>query len=712
MKYRTLTFALAVGAATTAGLSLLKVNKPVVIGSTAVVVVVGAGLVISFKKQDKSSKTIDISSEEVSRSEPEPTTAKEFFERGNNKVTQLDTEGAIIDYTKAIEIEPKDSDIYLYRGLAKKELSDLNGAREDLMHAAILGNKDASERLKNTYPNLQSLIDAETEQIIKDPNNRNAFINRGLLKEKFDLIDALNDYTQAIRIDSKNAKSYFYRGIVKSKLKNNLDAINDFRKAMEIDPYKYRESYDRNIANKLIDQLIEQDFEESKNEENALGDLLGNLLRIETQTIPYDSYEYNLRGISKYQEGDIHGSIYDFSKALDIDKKDECLHFNRGRARHVQGDYLFNKADLTDNIELNDYLYDLGSKIYELAITDFTNAIKINPHNAKAYSRRALARIRFRDKEEGCLYTVYHDNSRDAYRDLKRSSELGDQNAQNIIRTFLKRQIFTQQDIIDEEVSNSESGENTSKYFLECANRKVANFETQGAISDYTKAIELDPEDSSIYRFRGLAKKELGNIKDAYKDWLKSAALGDRKAIKLLITHNKKDPKEIEMIDYLPLEFYLESSKTKYKSGDYKSAIDALNKAIEMHPNNGIFYSLRGIFKFSSGHPLEAIFDLDKAIELNPYDAINYFYRGTCLKNPFKGKTDLVGAISDFNNVVKVKESSESYLQLGFCQSLLGNFKDAINDFNKAIQINPYLETDPKILKAIDLAKNNSKENC
>jgi hypothetical protein len=50
MKLRNTAIALGIGAATAAGLSLLKVNKDLVIGSTAVVV--GAGLMIALKDKE------------------------------------------------------------------------------------------------------------------------------------------------------------------------------------------------------------------------------------------------------------------------------------------------------------------------------------------------------------------------------------------------------------------------------------------------------------------------------------------------------------------------------------------------------------------------------------------------------------------------------------------------------------------------------------
>ena len=50
MKLRNTAIALGIGAATATGLSLLKVNKDLVVGATAVVV--GAGLMISLKDKN------------------------------------------------------------------------------------------------------------------------------------------------------------------------------------------------------------------------------------------------------------------------------------------------------------------------------------------------------------------------------------------------------------------------------------------------------------------------------------------------------------------------------------------------------------------------------------------------------------------------------------------------------------------------------------
>ena len=86
MKLRSTAIALGVGAATAAGLSLLKVDKPVVIGSTAVVV--AGGLMIAGRDEEELN-------------------TDSYIESGFNKAKSGDNQGAISDFDKAIEIDQK-----------------------------------------------------------------------------------------------------------------------------------------------------------------------------------------------------------------------------------------------------------------------------------------------------------------------------------------------------------------------------------------------------------------------------------------------------------------------------------------------------------------------------------------------------------------------------------------------------------------------------
>ncbi len=56
----------------------------------------------------------------------------------------------------------------------------------------------------------------------------------------------------------------------------------------------------------------------------------------------------------------------------------------------------------------------------------------------------------------------------------------------------------------------------------------------QGAISDYNKAIEIDPQYALAYNIRGLLKGMLGDFKGGCLDLRKASSLGSEDATKLL----------------------------------------------------------------------------------------------------------------------------------------------------------------------------------
>ena len=53
--------------------------------------------------------------------EDNPTTAREYFDRGILKVKLLKIRGAIEDYNKAIELDPSYAAVYNFRGMLKIE---------------------------------------------------------------------------------------------------------------------------------------------------------------------------------------------------------------------------------------------------------------------------------------------------------------------------------------------------------------------------------------------------------------------------------------------------------------------------------------------------------------------------------------------------------------------------------------------------------------
>ena len=72
----------------------------------------------------------------------------QYNESGNSKMENGDVNGAMEDYTKALEVFPNDPVINYNRGVAKYNLGDTNGACIDFRKASKLGRNESLEAIQ------------------------------------------------------------------------------------------------------------------------------------------------------------------------------------------------------------------------------------------------------------------------------------------------------------------------------------------------------------------------------------------------------------------------------------------------------------------------------------------------------------------------------------------------------------------------------------
>ena len=77
-----------------------------------------------------------------------PQYALAYYNRALAKDGLQDYQGAIVDYTKAIEINPQYADPYSNRGIARELVNDLEGACRDWRKAADFGLTEPAEWVK------------------------------------------------------------------------------------------------------------------------------------------------------------------------------------------------------------------------------------------------------------------------------------------------------------------------------------------------------------------------------------------------------------------------------------------------------------------------------------------------------------------------------------------------------------------------------------
>ena len=121
------------------------------------------------------------------------------------------------------------------------------------------------------------------------------------------------------------------------------------------------------------------------------------------------------------------------------------------------------------------------------------------------------------------------------------------------------------------------------------------------AISEFTKAIEIDPRDALAYSSRGLAYDLKGQYDQAISDYSKALEINPRDA-----------------------STYISRGGAYTAKGQFDQAILDYNKAIEIDPRNADAYSSRGDAYEKKGQYDQAISDYNKAIEIDPKDADAY----------------------------------------------------------------------------------------
>jgi tetratricopeptide (TPR) repeat protein len=307
------------------------------------------------------------------------------FSRGKPSIEQM-MQGCTAVIQSKRETEKNRSIAYNHRGGAYQAKGDLDRAIADYSEATRL-----------------------------DAKNAGSYYNRGnAYQEKGDLDRAIADYGEAIRLDPKNAGSYYSRGNAYQG-KGDFDrAVADYNKATRLDPKLSLAYYFRGVA-----------WREKGDLDRAIADY-SKAIRLDPKN---SGYYYN-RGNAYRGKGDFDRTVADYGEAIRLEPRFAIAFYNRGLAwQDDKGDLDRAIADFTEAIRLDPKFafaynnrgvaYYLNGK-YDRAIADFTEAIRLDPTNAFAYRGRGLAYL-------------YSGTPAKALADVRQASELDQKDAYNAL---------------------------------------------------------------------------------------------------------------------------------------------------------------------------------------------------------------------------------------------------------------------------------------
>ena len=183
------------------------------------------------------------------------------------------------------------------------------------------------------------------------------------------------------------------------------------------------------------------------------------------------------------------------------------------------------------------------------------------------------------------------------------------------------------------------------------------------AIADYNRAIEINPNYNAAYSNRGNTFGKLGQWEKAISDYTRAIEI-------------KPDYKEA----------YVNRGAAYGNLGQWDKAIDDYSKAIGNDPDYKEAYLDRGFAYGKLGKPDKAMKDFDKALYLDTNYKEAYFSRG----NEYENLMQWDKAISDYTKAIRIDPNYETaYSNRGIAYGNLGQWDNAINDFTNALMINP-----------------------
>jgi len=240
----------------------------------------------------------------------------------------LDPNDQIQLFTEAISLEPNNLDAYFYRGLAKNNIGDFNGAILDY-----------------------------TKVIIYGPS-ADVYFNRG--NSKYSLMDyrgAQEDYSKALELNPEFIEARYSLGVTKNDLEDYQGAI----KALDL-PNVYK-SYP------ILLQMA-RSYEGLKDHVKALQNYNAAVL-LEPNTNTFYSRGVFFMNVNYFQKANS-----DFNAAIFLDRTNNPAYFFRGISSFYLGHYNEALIDLLIAIknDVTDFDATIGLALTYYKLNDLTNA--------------------------------------------------------------------------------------------------------------------------------------------------------------------------------------------------------------------------------------------------------------------------------------------------------------------------------------------------
>ena len=613
-------------------------------------------------------------------------------------------------FNQVINAKPYLFEPYFFRGLAKINLEDFQGAESDCNEAIkrnpfVVGAYQIRGLARVRQEKFDGAISDYKSALKYDPENLVLWHNLSLCHlQKEDFVSAKEDLGKLLEIAPRYTPAYLMRGEVYLKEKDTIQAIRDFDKAIDLD------RYDANgWSARAIVRMQQGRYQEAESD-------LNQAIHLSVKNAGH----YINRALSRFYQNNLRGAMSDYDLALDIDPHNFLGHYNRGllRARVGDDNRAIEDFDFVLKMEPDNMLALFNRGVlraqtgnFRGAIADYSKVIEEYPRFEAGYYYRAAARKKIGDrkgaeKDEFKLMQMQLDKMNGVTADAQNTS--GGKNSTE------KEQEKTRK-------KSDKNVENYRKIVIaddEEMNQRYSS-DYRGRVQDKNVAIKLEPMYALTYY------EKISDVKRAvhyhkFIDELNYSKLFP----KMLQITNMESPLTEEQVRF---HFALidghtsdivsdERSAVKrfmrgldfYLVQDFDSSVEDFTKSILLDGNFFPAYFMRALVRCKQLEYQKAEMaaqgggsiveddkktsvsaldydivkkDLDQVIKLAPDFVYAYYNRG----NVMAGLKDYRAALVDYDEaIVRNPNFAEAYYNRGLTHIYLGNNKQGISDLSKA----------------------------
>lgn len=183
------------------------------------------------------------------------------------------------------------------------------------------------------------------------------------------------------------------------------------------------------------------------------------------------------------------------------------------------------------------------------------------------------------------------------------------------------------------------------------------------ALADYTRTLELDPENEQAFFGRARTHHLESRTDEAIADYTRAVEL---------------HPENVRNLSYRSLAYT--------GAGRYAQALADLDRARELAPDDMWVFTTRGRVLWALKRYDDALAVLDEAVVRMPEDAFAWRIRGAVLQDTRRYEE----ALSDFSRSIDLNpEQDWAFTRRGNVLRSLGRSEDAVADFTRAIALAP-----------------------